>query len=317
LKDNYDYEFSIVAVADSYYGNCYNPRGLDVPHMLELAKSKQKFEHDRYKFDTNDLILNCNADLICEATFTDLRNGGAAIEHIRGALSTRKHVVTTNKGPAALRYNEFKRMAQNNGVEFRIEGTVMAGTPIINLANECLAGCEISKIKGILNGTTNFMLSEMEKGMSYDEILRIAQELGYAEADPSGDVDGFDARGKVCILANVVMNSPIHLAHIETKGISEITLDQIEEAKALGKRWKLIGCVEKTPEGTIGYVAPEMLDLSHPLAGVMGAKNALTFTTDLLGDVTMIGPGAGRFETGFALLNDILAIHKDSLKYKN
>ncbi len=160
------------------------------------------------------------------------------------------------------------------------------------------------------------MLSEMEKGMDYNTVLKVAQDLGYAEADPTGDVEGYDARGKVCILANVVMESPLHIAHIECKGISAITLKDIETAKAQGKRWKLIGSLEKRDGVIYGSVGPEMIDLSHPLAGVMGAKNALTFTTDLLGEVTIIGPGAGRHETGFAILNDILAIHKDSLKYK-
>jgi homoserine dehydrogenase len=312
LKEKYNYEFRIVAIADSVYGNCYNPRGVRVAQMLAEAKAKQKFTHDVYKRDTISLINDCNADLVCELTFTDLRNGGDAIEHCKAALSTGKHVVTSNKGPAALKYKELTRLAENNDVRFMIEGTVVAGTPVINLALGPLAGCNITKIKGILNGTTNYMLTEMEKGMDYAAVLKVAQELGYAEADPTGDVEGYDARAKVCILANVVMGSPIKLGLIDCKGITEITSKDIEEAKKQGKRWKLIGCVEKKDNGqVIGSVAPEMVDLSHPLAGVMGAKNALTFTTDMLGDVTIIGPGAGRKETGFAILTDILAIHND------
>jgi homoserine dehydrogenase len=310
LKDKYNYEFIIVAVADAIYGNCYNPRGLNITQMLVEAKAKKKFTHDVYKFDTLTLIRECNANLICELTYTDLRNGGDAIDHVKTALSNGKHVVTSNKGPAALKYKEFSRLAENNGVKFMIEGTVVAGTPVINLALGPLAGCNITKIKGILNGTTNYMLSEMEKGMDYAAVLKVAQKLGYAEADPTGDVEGYDARGKVCILANVVMDSPLKLAQIDCKGITEISQKDIEEAKNLGKRWKLIGCVEKKDGKVFGSVGPEMVDLSHPLAGVMGAKNALTFTTDLLGDITIIGPGAGRMETGFAILSDILAIHK-------
>jgi homoserine dehydrogenase len=309
LKEKYDYEFTIVAVADAIYGNCYNPRGVNIPQMLTEAKEKKKFTHDLYKLDTLSLIKNCNADLVCELTYTDLRNGGDAIDHVKTALNAGKHVVTSNKGPAALKYKELKRMAENNGVKFMIEGTVVAGTPVINLALGPLAGCNITKIKGILNGTTNYMLTEMEKGMDYAAVLKVAQELGYAEADPTGDVEGYDARGKVCILANVVMESPLKLAQIDCKGITEISQKDIEEAKKLGKRWKLIGCIEKKNGQVVGSVAPEMVDLSHPLAGVMGAKNALTFTTDMLGDVTIIGPGAGRKETGFAILSDILAIH--------
>jgi homoserine dehydrogenase len=309
LKDKYGYEFTIVAIADSIYGNIYNPRGIHVQEALDLAKQKQPLRHDKYKHDTVQMIKDCNADLICEVTYTDLRNGGAAMAHINAAFNTGKHVVTTNKGPAALKYRDLKRIARNKGVEFRIEGTVVAGTPVLNLAEGCLAGCEIKKIKGILNGTTNYMLTEMEKGMDYASVLKVAQELGYAEADPTGDVEGFDARAKVSILGNVLMDSSLPIAHIHCKGITEITPKDIEEAKKQGKRWKLIGSIERKDGEMVGSVGPEMVDLSHPLASVMGAKNALTFTTDLLGDVTIIGPGAGRHETGFALLNDILAIH--------
>ncbi|HOY31869.1 MAG TPA: homoserine dehydrogenase [Bacteroidales bacterium] len=310
LKDNYKFDFDIVAVADFVYGNCYNPKGLDVTYMLKTAKAKKKFNKDLYKKDTLSLIKNCNADMVCELTYTDLKTGGPAIDHVKTALSAKKHVVTSNKGPAALKYQEFSKLAKKNGVRFMIEGTVVAGTPIINLSKGPLAGCEISKIKGILNGTTNYMLTEMEKGMDYASVLKVAQELGYAEADPTGDVEGYDARGKVCILANVVMGAPLKINDISCKGITKITPKDIEKAKKEGKRWKLIGCVENKNGKVSGSVSPEMVELTHPLAGVMGANNALTFTTDMLGDVTVVGPGAGRIQTGYAILTDILAIHK-------
>jgi len=310
LKDNYKFDYDIVAVADFAYGNCYNAKGLDVPGMLKTAKAKKKFTKDLYKKDTLSLIKSCNADIVCELTYTDLKTGGPAIDHVKTALSAKKHVVTSNKGPAALKYQEFKKLADKNGVKFMIEGTVVAGTPIINLSKGPLAGCEITKIKGILNGTTNYMLTEMEKGMDYASVLKVAQDLGYAEADPTGDVEGFDARGKVCILANVVMGAPLKINDIPCKGITKITPKDIEKAKKEGKRWKLIGCVENKNGKVTGSVNPEMVELTHPLAGVMGANNALTFTTDMLGDVTIVGPGAGRIQTGYAILTDMLAIHK-------
>jgi len=310
LKDNYKFDYDIVAVADFAYGNCYNATGLDVPGMLKTAKAKKKFTKDLYKKNTLSLIKNCNADIVCELTYTDLKTGGPAIDHVKTALSAKKHVVTSNKGPAALKFQEFKKLANKNGVKFMIEGTVVAGTPIINLSKGPLAGCEITKIKGILNGTTNYMLTEMEKGMDYASVLKVAQDLGYAEADPTGDVEGFDARGKVCILANVVMGAPLKINDIPCKGITKITPKDIEKAKKEGKRWKLIGCVENKNGKVSGSVNPEMVELTHPLAGVMGANNALTFTTDMLGDVTIVGPGAGRIQTGYAILTDMLAIHK-------
>ena len=246
LKDKYDFEYDIVAIADFVFGNVYNPDGLDIPLMLQEAKEKKKFSKDLSDWDNLELIRNCNADILCELTFTDLNTGGPAVDHVKAALESGKHVVTSNKGPAALFYPEMKKIAEKNGVKFMIEGTVCAGTPVINLADGPLAGCEISKIRGILNGTTNYMLSEMEKGMDYDEVLKVAQELGYAEANPTGDVEGYDARGKVTILANIVMGASLKINDVSCKGITQITSEDIENAKKQNKRWKLIGSVEKT-----------------------------------------------------------------------
>ena len=310
LDKKYNFNYSVVAVADFVYGNVYNPEGLDIDLMLEQANAKKMFTKDLTDMDTVSLIKTCNANVVCELTYTDLKTGGAAIDHCKAAFSSGKHVVTSNKGPAALFYPEMKELADKNGVKFMIEGTVVAGTPIINLTDGPLAGCEISKIRGILNGTTNYMLTEMEKGMDYAEVLKIAQELGYAEADPTGDVEGLDARGKVTILANIVMDASLKISDVSCEGITKISKADIEVAKAKNARWKLIGSVERKDGKVYGSVAPEMVDLSHPLAGVTGATNALTFTTDLLGDVTIVGAGAGKIETGFSILNDMLAIHR-------
>jgi homoserine dehydrogenase len=151
----------------------------------------------------------------------------------------------------------------------------------------------------------------MEEGMSYDEALKKAQELGYAEADPTGDVEGLDALGKVVILTNVVLGKTIGWEDVERKGITEISIEDIQQAKAEGKRWKLIGSSEIQPDGSIhARVWPEKLPLSDPLSGVCEAINALTFSTDELGSVTIVGPGAGRRETGFALLIDLININR-------
>ena len=149
----------------------------------------------------------------------------------------------------------------------------------------------------------------MEAGMTYDAVLKKAQELGYAEADPTGDVEGFDAMAKVIILSNVVMNAGISAIDVYRKGIANITPEMISNAKKENSRWKLIGSIEKVKDGIKASVKPEKLPLSHPLANIMGATNALTFTTDLLGDVTIIGAGAGKIETGYSILTDILEIH--------
>lgn len=309
LKKRYQYEFDIVAVSDIAYGTAYNPDGLDIPALLETAKAKEKFKTDVKDWDALAMIKESNATVMCELAFTDLQTGEPAISHCKAAFETGKHVVTSNKGPAALAYHDLNDIAKKKGLRFLIEGTVMSGTPVLNLAEGPLAGCEITEARGILNGTTNYILTQMEGGMSYEDALAKAQELGYAEADPTGDVEGYDARGKVTILANVVMDTPLKVEEVSCKGISQITLDDIEQAKKDGVRWKLIGGVKREGGKVTASVAPETLPLTHPLAGVMGATNAITFNTDLLGEVSVVGPGAGRKETGFSILVDLIALN--------
>ena len=152
----------------------------------------------------------------------------------------------------------------------------------------------------------------MEAGRPYQDVLDEAQKLGYAEADTTADVEGFDALAKVTILANVLMGENVKPDDIPCKGITQITLDDIEKAKSEGKRWKLIGEVKREGGKIAASVSPQMVDLAHPLAGVMGAVNAVTFTTDLMGDVTVNGAGAGRTETGYSILIDMLEIHRNS-----
>lgn len=180
----------------------------------------------------------------------------------------------------------------------------MAGTPSIRLAMQALKGCEIREAQGILNGTTNFILTQMEGGLGYEEALAQAQALGYAEADPTADVEGWDAAGKVMILARALFNSTITLKDMEVQGISQISAADVKAAQEAGEKWKLIARV--TP--TSGSVRPVRVALSNPLAAVSGAMNAITYSTDLLGDVTLVGAGAGRLQTGFGLLSDLLDI---------
>ncbi|MCF6266589.1 MAG: homoserine dehydrogenase [Desulfuromusa sp.] len=315
LKSKYGFEASIVAISDVMKGTVYCADGLDIQQCLDLAKAGDNLENyagDCEKgWDSLRTIRETNADIVCELAFTNVKTGEPAITHCKAAFENGKHIVTSNKGPAALQYAALQKLAEKNNVKFMIEGTVMSGTPILNLANGPLAGCTITAIKGILNGTCNYMLCEMEKGMAYDDVLDKAQELGYAEADPTGDVEGFDAMAKVIILANVLMDNPISAADVDRVGIAKITPEMMTEAKNENARWKLISTIEKRGNEVKASVKPEKLSLTHPLASIMGATNALTFTSDLLGDVTIVGAGAGKIETGYSILTDILAIHRE------
>jgi homoserine dehydrogenase len=202
-------------------------------------------------------------------------------------------------------------VAAEKGLEIGAEGTVMSGTPALLLGRHLLRGAGVRGVRGILNGTCNYILTRMEAGLPYEEALAEAQEKGYAEADPTGDVEGIDATGKVVILANLLMGASLRMADVERTGISDLTAADVEEAASAGERWKLIGAAERAEDGTVrGRVRPERVPLSHPLAGVGGATNAVTYSTELLGDVTLVGPGAGRLETGYAVLVDLLEIHR-------
>ncbi|MGE5340622.1 MAG: homoserine dehydrogenase [Candidatus Omnitrophota bacterium] len=310
LQNRYGVTFDVVGISDIAYGTVYHPNGLNLSEMLECAQSHRKFSSTNVRnWDALTLIRESNATVVCELTFTDLQTGEPAISHCKAAFETGKHVVTSNKGPAALAYRELKHDAKTRGLEFLIEGTVMSGTPLLNLAEGPLAGCEITAARGILNGTTNYILTQMERGMSYEAALKDAQKLGYAEADPTADVQGDDARAKVTILANAVMGIPLTIHEVSCQGITQMTSSDIETAKKEGYRWKLIGTIKKEGNRVTASVAPEMLPLTHPLAGVMGAVNALTLTTDLMGDITIVGAGAGRKETGFSVLTDLLRLH--------
>jgi homoserine dehydrogenase len=314
LAHKYNFRYTIVAISDIVKGSVYDKNGLDMAKILDLVKAGKKL--DEYPTGVKGLnslatIKETNADTIVEVTYTDVKTGEPALTHIKTALGAGKNVVSTNKGPVVNQAVKLLKMAESNNAHYGFEGVVLAGTPALNLARLSLAGNKINGFKGILNGTTNYILTRMEEGMSYDNALKKAQELGYAEADPIGDVEGLDALGKVVILSNVVLGKNIGWKDVERKGITEITKEDVEKAKAEGKRWKLIGSAEVQPDGSVkAKVWPEKLPLSDPLAGVSEAINALTYLTDELGPITIVGPGAGRRETGFSLLIDLLEINR-------
>jgi homoserine dehydrogenase len=312
LREQHGYECTVVAVSDFVKGSAFDPKGLDLAKVLELAKSNDisRYPGAQTGWVALDTIKRSNADVVVEVTFTNIKTAEPAYSHFRAALESGKHLVTTNKGPTALFFRELSALAKAKKLEFRYEGTVMSGTPALNLAEQCLAGNEIREIRGIVNGTTNFILTNMEKGKSYAEALKEAQDLGYAEAVPDADVEGFDAMAKVIILAKALMGADIGVADVDRTGITKITLDDVNAAKAEGKRWKLIGRVAREGVAVRASVKPEKLDLADPLAGVGGATNALTFSTDLIRNVTIIGPGAGKIETGYSVLVDLLAINR-------
>ena len=313
LKEKYDFEYEIVAVSAKSKGAIADENGLSAETLLELmrqGKNLEDYPGGIKGLNPAQTIDRLEADILIEVTYTNIKTGEPATTYCRRALEKGMHVVTANKGPVALFYQDLKKIADERNVFLGIEGTVMSGTPVINTGMNSLAGCSIKKIRGILNGTTNYILTEMEKGMPYENVLKKAQELGYAEANPASDVEGWDALAKVVILANVVMGLTLKIGDVKRKGITEISLPDIKKAAQQNMRWKLIGEISAEDGIVKANVGPERLPLSDPLASVMGTTNAITFETDLLGPVTITGCGAGKIETGFSLLTDMLAIHR-------
>ncbi len=271
LKDRYGLEWTVTGIVDMLKGSAYDPDGLDLEKVMAMVadgKSISDLPDCGCDWDALTMIDKAEADAMIEVTYTDIKSGQPATDHIRAALARGMHVTTTNKGPLALFSNELVELAESNGAQFFYEGTVMAGTPLLNLIRETLAGSEISEMKGILNGTTNYILTQMEAGMDYETALKQAQELGYAEAVPDADVLGWDALAKVTILANTVFGASLSPDDTPCTGITEITPAQIEAATADGKRHKLIGRVWRDGDTVRASVAPQLMELSHPLAGV-------------------------------------------------
>jgi len=313
LRDKYNFEWEVVAIADKFKGSVVHTNGIDLEAMLKLVqdgKSIEEYPSGIKGMDSIGVIESSEADVIAEVTYTDIKTGGPAMDHVETALQLGKHVVTTNKGPAALKLEELQKLAKDHNAHLMIEGTVLSGTPALNMALKDLAGCEITEIKGILNGTTNYILEQMEDGKSYSDALRTAQELGYAEANPEADVEAWDALGKIVILSRSIMKANLGVNDIAREGITKVTMNDILKAsdnncklKLIAKAWVQNGMIK-------AKVGPEEVPNTDPLAHVNGVTNAITFKTDALGDVTIIGPGAGGVEAGYALLTDILALNR-------
>lgn len=317
LKKKYDFDFKVVAVSDIKKGSVFNENGLHLEKLLQLVQKTGKIENykDRKEgLSSKEMIEKDIVDIIIEATWTNLETGEPGLTHLRKALTVGKHVVTSNKGPIALAYHELTQIAKAHNVFLRFEGTVLSGTPVINLVLEDLAGAYVKSIRGIVNGTTNYILTQMEAGESYEDALKTAQKLGYAESDPTMDVEAWDPTAKITILANVAMGGNLKPKDVERKGITDVSIEDIEAARRENKRVKLIAKAWRKNGEIKAKVSPEKIPLTDILAHIGGNLNALTFDTDVLKEATIVGRGAGGIEAGYALLSDMLAINRQLSK---
>jgi len=300
-KDGID--LRVVGISDSR-GSEINVRGID----LESALLRKKQTGSVGSKNALDILRDVEHDIVVEATPTNINNGEPGLSNMRFAFKSGKHVVTSNKGPLALHFNELKEAAEDNGLFFRYEATVGGAVPIFNLVHEALAGNNVLGIEGILNGTCNYILTRMsEERMPYDLVLKEAQELGIAETDPTYDVEGIDSAIKLVIIANSIFGLDSTYKDVDVTGITKITPEALELANRNNYVVKLI-CEAR--EGKL-TVAPRLVPKRHPLA-VGGTLNVASILTDLAGRITISGRGAGSIETASSILSDILYIVRNS-----
>ncbi len=313
LEEEYNLTFSFTGIATGRHGFAVDPNGLDIQKALSLVESGQSIS-PLSSFSVQDsfaVIRHASADVMFENSPVNHVDGQPAIEHVRAAFDAGMHVFTANKGTVVHGYRELTELAKAKGRKFYFESTVLGGAPLFSVFREAFPAAELRSFKGIINSTTNIILTRMERGESFDEAVKYCQSIGVAETDPSADVDGWDAAIKVAALVTVLMNTPFTPQQVNPTGIRGITPEMIAKAKAEGQRWKLTASAERTKDGIKASVAPELVSPSSPLYGLQGSTTGLTFRTDVVTDYSITASEredmqSGPEETAYGLLADFI-----------
>ena len=308
LQAAHDLTLTVTGISTNSHGCAIAPDGLDLQAALD-AYSRGALA-DLHRGDPSPdmmaFLAQVPADVVVEATWMNPQTGQPATDALRAALGRGMHVVTANKGPLAFAYRELRALAQARGLGFFFESTVMDGAPVHAVGREGLPATTINRIRGVLNSTTNFILTRLEQGVPFDEALREMQEAGLAEADPSNDVDGWDSALKIAVLANVHMSADLRPADVERTGIGGLTIEAVQGAVRDGTRIKLLCEAWREGEAVRARVAPTPLPLDDPLAHVQRTSSAVTFETDTLPALTIIEGDSSPDTTAFGLLADVV-----------
>lgn len=310
LYAKYGLKPRVVGVFDSK-GSAVDMSGLKLERLIEVKKkfgTIKNYANTKNNMSGADMIKNIDADVVIETTASNYKDAEPGMTHITTAMKRRMHVISVNKGPLALAFPSLMELATYNQVIFKFSGTVGGGTPILDYAKNSLRGERITSFSGILNGTTNYILTNMANGLSFDTALKDAKDKGYVEADESLDLDGLDAAAKLVILANWVMDMKVTMPDINCTGIRNVTTEDIKKAKKNNCAVKLIASCNK--ELT---VEPKEVSVDDPLC-VNGTLNAIAFTSEHSGTQTIIGKGAGGMETASSILRDLLDIRQEIAK---
>jgi len=292
-------------------GSAIDSSGLD---LRKLVETKKKFGSVKNYFKTKnnmsglDMIKNIEADVLIETTASNYEDAEPGMTHIISAMKKGMHVISVNKGPLALAFPSLLELATYNQVMLKFSGTVGGGTPILDYAKDSLRGERIISFAGILNGTTNYILTNMANGLSFESALKDAKDKGYVEADESLDLDGLDAAAKLVILANWIMGMKVTMPDIKCTGIRKVTTEDIKKAAKKKCAIKLIASCNKHLE-----VSPREVSIEDPLC-VNGTLNAIAFTSEHSGTQTIIGKGAGGMETASSILRDLLHVRQETAR---
>jgi homoserine dehydrogenase len=301
----------VLAISTRSRGSLLSKKALDLEKCLRLMKdegSLRAYGPEVTDLSPIDILKKSDADLMIELSPLNIKTGQPAIDHIELAMESGMDVITANKGPVAFAYSELLRTARSRGVHFRFEGTVMDGTPIFSLVERTLPGCEILGLSGILNSTSNFVLAEMASGKTMEDAIKVAQKRGFAEADPSLDIDGWDAAAKITALANVLMDAEADPTQVDRQGIGGIAPSDIEKATKLRKKIKLIANATRTEEKVELSVRPVIISADNPFWSVDGTSSAITIKTDLMGDLTIVESNPLVTQTAYAVFSDLLLV---------
>jgi homoserine dehydrogenase len=308
LYSKYGLKPRVVGVFDSK-GSAIDSSGLDLGKLVETKKkfgTVKNYAETKNNMSGLDIIKNFEAEVLIETTASNYKDAEPGMTHITSAMKKGMHVISVNKGPLALAFPSLLELATYNQVMLKFSGTVGGGTPILDYAKDSLRGERITSFAGILNGTTNYILTNMANGLSFDSALKDAKDKGYVEADESLDLDGLDAAAKLVILANWIMGMKVTMPDIKCTGIRKVTSEDIKKAAKKKCAIKLIASCDKELE-----VAPKEVSIDDPLC-VNGTLNAIAFTSEHSGTQTIIGKGAGGMETASSILRDLLDIRQET-----
>lgn len=309
-------DLSITGLFTKSKGSLTDPCSVNIPVALHKIRQNGYFsKKDPNYTDQSPIqaIRKSDYDILVELSTLSIKDRGEpAVSYIREALDLGKHVVTANKGPVAFAYDELMTIAKHNNVCFRFESTVMDGTPVFNLSEHNLKGCRITGITGILNSTTNYILSRMEEGEPFQSALAFAQNEGFSEADPANDIEGWDAAAKIAALANVFMNANITPYDVDRKGISNVTPNRIKNALKNSSKIKLICKAWFEGKQVHTSVRPEEIPFGDPFSTINGAGACLRIETDLMNPVLILQESSTLYDTAFGVIEDILTIEREN-----